>query len=444
MKRKWRYSLLLVACFAMSMLVFPVSAATDSGTYGNNLTWTFDSDTGTITFSGTGVLTAIPENSTDGYMKYCADIRHIVVAEGITEVAPSSFPWSVFWNVESIWIADSVEKIDRFAFANHFHLKQLRLGRNLKVIGEAAFMSCEELESLTLPAGLQSIGVEAFSLSGIKELVIPEGITVLEPGSFRGSRSLTRLVIPTSVTHIKNGAFRDCVSLKDVYYTGSQSQWEAINLEHSDEIAGDATTGSNTPLITATIHYNHTHSYTEEKVTVAASCAKAGEKLCICECGAAETRTIAKTSQHAWNSGKVTKAASCAKEGEKTYTCADCNTTKTESVPKISDHTWDAGTQNADTTVTNHCTLCDAVKKEGTPTTEPVPTESTTAESENKVTEEATTVPIEPADEEPAVGTDDATQEQPKEFPWVAVCIGTAVLLAAGGALIWLRVRKKA
>ena len=435
MKRKWLYSLLLVACFVMSMLVFPVSAATASGTYGNNLTWTFDSDTGTITFSGTGVLTALPENSTDGYMKYCGDIRHIMVAEGITEVAPSSFPWSVFWNVESIWIADSVEKIDRYAFANHFDLKQLRLGKNLKVIGEAAFMSCEELESLILPAGLQSIGVEAFSLCGITELIIPQGVSVIENGAFRGSKNLTRVSIPTSVTEIKYGAFRNCEKLTDVYYTGTKTQWEAITIDNTVDGKG----GSNSYLLDATIHYDHTHSVTKEQVTVVATCDKEGEKICSCECGAlAETRTI----------------------------------------PKSSQHTWDSGTQNGDTTVNYRCTLCNTVKTEGTPATTPASTEP--ASTEPASTEPASTEPAstEPASTEPAstesisteptpaepekkdadgetavsteptegvitIGPSDVTPEQPKGFPWVVVCVGAAVLLAGGGVGIWLWIRKR-
>ena len=298
-------------------------------------------------------------------------------------------------------------------------------------------MTCEKLESLILPAGLQSIGAEAFSLSGIKALAIPEGITVLEPGSFRGSKNLTRLMIPTSVAHIKNGAFRDCTSLKDVYYTGTQAQWEAINLEHSDKIVGDATTGGNTPLITATIHYNHTHSFNEEKVIVAASCAKVGEKLCICECGASETGVIPKSSQHAWDSGSVTKAASCAKEGEKTYTCADCKTTKTEVIAKNSDRAWDAGTKNADTTVIYRCTLCDVVKREGTAATEPAPTAPTLTEP--TLTEPTLT---EPADDAITIDPGDVAQEQTKNFLWVAVCIGVVTLLAVGGTLIWLRHKK--
>ena len=101
MKRKRLYSLLLVACFVMSMLVFPVSAATDSGTFGDNMTWTYDSETATVTISGTGILTGLVTDSGQGYLKYNLDARHLVIAEGITEITFGSFfvlftTWKVF------------------------------------------------------------------------------------------------------------------------------------------------------------------------------------------------------------------------------------------------------------------------------------------------------------------------------------------------------------
>lgn len=259
MKRKGLFTSLLALCFVVGMLVFPVSAATDSGTYGDNITWTYDADTKTITFSGTGILTAQPGSSQEGYVKYCVDVRHIVVAEGFTAIAENSFPRGVFYDVESIRIADSVEKIGEYAFANYFKLKQLHLGKGVKTIEEAAFMSCEQLESLTLPAGLEKIGMEAFSLCGIKTLVIPEGITVIENSAFRVAQNLVSVSVPTSVTKIEYAAFKSCDKLTDVYYAGTRTQWEAIVVDNSV----DETGGSNADLLDATIHYNHTDSWKE-------------------------------------------------------------------------------------------------------------------------------------------------------------------------------------
>ena len=59
--------------------------------------------------------------------------------------------------------------------------------------------------------------------------------------------SLTSIAIPEGVTAIGDYAFQGCTSLTDVYYTGSEAEWQSISI-------GDY----NSPLLSATIHYNYT------------------------------------------------------------------------------------------------------------------------------------------------------------------------------------------
>ena len=49
-------AILLTVSLLSGMLVFQTSAATESGTCGDNLTWTFDESTKTLTISGTGEI----------------------------------------------------------------------------------------------------------------------------------------------------------------------------------------------------------------------------------------------------------------------------------------------------------------------------------------------------------------------------------------------------
>lgn len=85
------------------------------------------------------------------------------------------------------------------------------------------------------------------------EVVIPadiDGIPVRAIGenAFSGSKTLTIVHLPNSVTSIGKYAFSDCKSLKNVYYRGTQAQWNEVSVGNR-----------NTPLGKETIYF-----YSEE------------------------------------------------------------------------------------------------------------------------------------------------------------------------------------
>ena len=65
--------------------------------------------------------------------------------------------------------------------------------------------------------------------SGLTSIEIPASVTSIGDYAFYKCSGLTSIVIPSSVTSIGNEAFEDCIGLKDVYYTGTQEQWNAIS-----------------------------------------------------------------------------------------------------------------------------------------------------------------------------------------------------------------------
>ena len=64
--------------------------------------------------------------------------------------------------------------------------------------------------------------------------------------AFYNCKSLTSITIPQAVASIGESAFYWCTKLKNVYYKGTQSQWNAISIGNV-----------NTYLTNATIHYNY-------------------------------------------------------------------------------------------------------------------------------------------------------------------------------------------
>lgn len=82
---------------------------------------------------------------------------------------------------------------------------------------------------ITIPDSVTNIGNNAFShCSGLESVIIPDSVTSIGTYAFRNCEKLTSIIIPTSVTSIESSAFQYCTRLKDIYYTGTKEQWNAI------------------------------------------------------------------------------------------------------------------------------------------------------------------------------------------------------------------------
>ena len=79
----------------------------------------------------------------------------------------------------------------------------------------------------------------------IEDFVIPNNITYIGEYAFGYCESLTSITIPKSVTMINDYAFNYCINLKDIYYTGSERDWENIKIQQGND-----------NLLSANIHYN--------------------------------------------------------------------------------------------------------------------------------------------------------------------------------------------
>ncbi|MBD5428833.1 MAG: leucine-rich repeat protein [Treponema sp.] len=61
-------------------------------------------------------------------------------------------------------------------------------------------------------------------------LTIPDSVRTIADGVFMGCTKLERVDISDNVTVIGNDAFSGCTSLMDIYYGGSEAQWENISV----------------------------------------------------------------------------------------------------------------------------------------------------------------------------------------------------------------------
>lgn len=105
--------------------------------------------------------------------------------------------------------------IEAAAFKGTKNLNTISLPDTIKTIGKESFYS-SGIENIHLPEDLKQIGTMAFARSGLKDIVIPNKTKRLREYAFLDCEELTEVVLPDSITKIPSGIFEKCYSLKTV------------------------------------------------------------------------------------------------------------------------------------------------------------------------------------------------------------------------------------
>ena len=123
--------------------------------------------------------------------------------------------------IQSVTIPESVTSIGKSAFEDCSKLDSLIInGVATSMIGAYAFASCTSLTSRSLVGSFQTIGDSAFVNCGMTSLTTDATITSIEKYAF-SSRFLTSLSLTGNVQEIGDYAFANCTSLTLLSLTGN-------------------------------------------------------------------------------------------------------------------------------------------------------------------------------------------------------------------------------
>ena len=283
-------------------------------------------------FSGCTVLTSviIPDSVTrigDSAFRGCTGLTSADILG--RKISKNAFEGCT--SLKSVDIKAS-EGIENYAFKDCPNIETVNI-KSCSTIGEYAFQGCAKLKSLTLPTDLKTIGQFAFQgCTSLETLNIPS-VETIAASAFSGCTGLTSVSLPKNVKTIGNAAFRYCDNIKDVYYAGSETEWNAINIQPWNE-----------PLTKATIHYageTHTHDY--KSTVTKPTCTEKGYTTHTCSCGDSYVDSYTNALGHNYVDGECTRChakdpgqthehdykstvtePTCTGAGYTTYTCTGC------------------------------------------------------------------------------------------------------------------------
>jgi len=227
-------------------------------------------------------VTSIGERAFSG----CSGLKRVTIPSSVTSIG-----WWAFRRcsgLESVTIPSSVTSIRTGTFSGCCGLKRVTIPNSVISIGYSAFSGCSGLTEITIPfVGESADATDAkalfgvifgtseyaggtatkmyFSISSCETYYIPSSLETvkvtggqLNYGAFYGCSMLTSVTIPdsvksigeyvfyecsgftsvtipSSVTSIGDSAFSGCSGLTNVYYRGSSSQWNQIEISDGND-----------------------------------------------------------------------------------------------------------------------------------------------------------------------------------------------------------------
>lgn len=94
-----------------------------------------------------------------------------------------------------------------------------------RVPNEFLFGAVHSIKDFKIPNNIVSIGKHAFSDTDLVEIVIPQGVKIVEDRAFSGCTELSVVYLPSSIEELGRSIFGRCFQLKTIVYNGTFDQF---------------------------------------------------------------------------------------------------------------------------------------------------------------------------------------------------------------------------
>ena len=203
---KKTFGIFLAVCLLFALLPAPAMAADEIEIEG--ILYTIENQEAIVTGYDQDPLYEFEDYWTRTFV-----IPEAVNGAPVTRVADGAFDRSKFRALE---FPASLRVVGNGAFTNCSNLASITFSEGLTEIGGYCFDGSGELRTLQLPSTLRTLGIEAFSESGLAAIDLPEGLESLPDSCFYLCRNLMRVKLPSTLKRIGELCFDACTKLASV------------------------------------------------------------------------------------------------------------------------------------------------------------------------------------------------------------------------------------
>lgn len=172
------------------------------------------------------------------------DIETVVIPEGVTSIGSSAFEECD--KLKSVSLPDSLTSIGIGAFNGCTGLTSISIPKNVTSLGGWVFSGCSDLTSVQLSGKIEALTSVEFSNTGLKNLDFLKGTGIKEisGSAFSGCDNLQSITIPDSVATIGSSAFFHCTNLESVTIPAGVTTIDRSAFNNSDNVTIRGTAGT--------------------------------------------------------------------------------------------------------------------------------------------------------------------------------------------------------